>query len=110
MNYHRSKELVNVTVAAEPVGKSTIKPWGNSLGIRIPADVLKMARLAEGVDIEFLVSDQDEIILRPKRFPDADDQEGLRALYLLLASQVTPNMDGRKDEDDIAEPVGDEIF
>jgi antitoxin MazE len=110
LEYKRSKELINVTVTAEPVGKSTIKPWGNSLGIRIPADVLKMARLAEGVDIEFLVSDNDEIVLRPKRFPDADDQEGLRALYLLLASQVTPDMEGHEDEDNLWEPMGDEIF
>ncbi len=108
--YKRSKELINVTVTAKPVGKSTIRPWGNSLGIRIPADVLKLARLAEGVDVEFLVSNNDEILLRPKRLPDADDQEGLRALYLSLVSQVTPEVEGHKEEDRLWEPVGDEIF
>ena len=69
-----------------------------------------MARLAEGVDIEFLLSDKGEVVLCPKRFPDADDQEGLRALYLSLVSKVTVDIEGHEEEDNLWEPVGDEIF
>lgn len=102
MENKRHKDLVIVTVTTIAVGNSTIRPWGNSLGIRIPIEVLRMARLTDGVDIEFLVSDNNEIVMRPNRFPEAEDQESLRALYLSLVSQVSPDMQGHKEQDIIS--------
>ncbi|MGU3471707.1 hypothetical protein ACLBWT_11210 [Paenibacillus sp. D51F] len=85
-----------------------IKTWGNSLALRISADVAKMYKFADGVEIEFLPSDAG-FFVQPHVYPAADDQESLRAFYLSLVSQVTDEMEGYEDEEERWEPVGDEI-
>jgi hypothetical protein len=47
--------------------------------------------------------------VQPHVYPVADDQEGLRAFYLSLVAQVTPDMEGYEDEEALWEPMGDEI-
>jgi len=74
-----------MTVLDAPIGRGTLGKWGNSVGIRIPS----------------------EVVLRPKRESGLSEQERLRALYLELAAQVTPDTEGHKED---WEPVGDENF
>jgi antitoxin component of MazEF toxin-antitoxin module len=90
-----------------PIGRGTLGKWGNSVGVRIPSEVLKVAGVAEGDDMDFLVSTDGSIVLRPKCKLELTEQERLRALYLSLISQVTPGIEGH-DED--WELMGDEII
>lgn len=100
-----------MTVSSVPIAKGTIRPWGNSLAIRIPSEIVKMTKFADGIEVGFHVSDNGEdIVLRPNVSPAADDQDSLRALYLSLTSKVTSNMEGHEDEDSQWEPMGDENF
>lgn len=101
------RRVTQMTVLDAPVGRGTLGKWGNSVGLRIPSEVLKVAGVAEGTDLEFYISTDGSIVLRPKRESEISEQERLRALYLSLTAQVTPEMDGH-DED--WEPVGDEII
>lgn len=43
---------------------ATIRRWGNSAAVRIPRDVLAQANLEEGADVEFIVTGENEIMLR----------------------------------------------
>ncbi|SDG29844.1 antitoxin MazE [Fontibacillus panacisegetis] len=84
---------------------ATIKKWGNSLALRLPLEVANYVNFKEGSEVEILVSDNNEIILRPL-FPAADDQDALRAHFLALRSKCKPGM--LKHEEMFHEPMGDE--
>jgi len=101
------EQAQQMTVLEAPIGRGTLGKWGNSVGVRIPSEVLKVAGVAEGTDLEFFISTDGSIVLRPKRGTEMSEQERLRALYLSLTAKVTPDMNGH-DED--WEPVGDEII
>jgi antitoxin component of MazEF toxin-antitoxin module len=105
LSHKTSKGLFNVTAPAEPLAKGTIRAWGNSLALRIPSEVLKVTRFGEGVEIGFHVSDEGEVIIRTA-FPEADDQDGLRALFLSLRGA---SKTGVRSHDEMYEPMGDEI-
>ncbi|MFB9324708.1 AbrB/MazE/SpoVT family DNA-binding domain-containing protein [Paenibacillus aurantiacus] len=107
MAHKPSKELINVSAPANPIAKATFRPWGNSLALRFPTEVLKMAGFSEGVEVGFHVSDEGEIVLRPT-LPAADNQKGLRALFLSLRGSAP---DGVKcEEEEFYEPMGDEMI
>ena len=93
-----------MAVRAEPVAKGTIRSWGNSLALRIPSEVVKLTKIGDGVEIGFHVTDEGEIVIRPS-YPAADDQEGLRALFLSLRGKSKPEVRSHEEE---YEPMGDE--
>ena len=101
------RRVTPLTVLDAPIGRGMLGKWGNSLGVRIPSEVLKVAGVAEGTELEFYISTDGSIVLRPQRKSEISEQERLRALYLSLTAQVTPETEGH-DED--WEPVGDEII
>ncbi|MGE6552640.1 AbrB/MazE/SpoVT family DNA-binding domain-containing protein [Bacillus mycoides] len=105
-NTNNSKGMIHVTVVAEAIAKGTIRTWGNSLAVRIPSEVVKMAKFKDGVKIDFHISDNGEIVLRPASYPEADDQEGLRKLFLSLRGSSKPGV--RSHEEELYEPIGDE--
>ena len=100
------EELIQMTIALKPTAKGRIKTWGNSLAIRIPSDVAKEAGLSDGSDISFHVSEEGNIVLRPS-YPAADDQEGLRELFLSLRGSSKPGV--RAHEEQFGDAMGDEI-
>ena len=54
-----------------------ISKWGNSLAIRLPAQVVEYLKLKEGDDIEIQVTDKKHFQVRKK--PSLEDRiEGLR--------------------------------
>lgn len=110
-NLSDESKVVQVKISTEPMAKGVIKTWGNSLAMRIPADVAKLYKFVDGVEIDFLPSENGSgFYVQPHAYPQADDQEGLRAFYLSLVEQVTPDMEGHEEEDALWEPAGDEII
>lgn len=106
LNYKNSKGMVEVTVATEPIAKSTVRSWGNSLALRIPSEVIKMAKFTEGVEIGFHISDDGEVVLRPvAAYPEANDQDSLRKLFLSLRGS---SKSGVRSHEELYEPMGDE--
>lgn len=85
---------------------ATVRKWGNSLAIRIPNEVISRVNFGEGVEVEMLVSDAGEIVLRAA-YPAADDQAALRQHFLMLRSQGKAMA---KHEEVFDEPAGDEII
>jgi antitoxin MazE len=79
---------------------STIRRWGNSAAVRIPRDILSQANLAEGIDIEIALTDNNEIILRAirKRPTIQELFSGYDGDYL------------QADEIDWGKPQGDEVW
>lgn len=51
-----------------------VQKWGNSQGLRLPKQVLEMAQLAVGDDVEIVVSNEEITVrkLRSKKFDLAD--------------------------------------
>lgn len=52
--------------------KTTIRKWGNSLGIRIPKVVAKDLMLENGSEVE-LIGESDRIIIQPQKRPRLSD-------------------------------------
>lgn len=64
-------------------GMSTIKltKWGNSVGVRIPAMILKEAQLSQGCELEIFTEESGVIILKLKQ----DSQEGWQEQFNAIA-------------------------
>ncbi|WP_169306619.1 AbrB/MazE/SpoVT family DNA-binding domain-containing protein [Cohnella pontilimi] len=86
---------------------ATVRKWGNSLAIRIPHEVVERVKFDDGVQVEMLVTENKEVILRPA-VPAVDDQDALRKHFLALRAQCKPGMVAH--EEVFAEPMGDENF
>jgi len=98
MDVNLRKRLVYMATA-------TIRKWGNSLAIRIPNEVISRAKLDEGIEMELLVNDANELLLRPA-YPDSDDQVALRQHFLKLRSQCKPDREPHQEA--FGMPMGDE--
>ncbi|MCD5406883.1 MAG: AbrB/MazE/SpoVT family DNA-binding domain-containing protein [Desulfotomaculum sp.] len=59
--------------------KSQIRQWGNSLGVRIPEVLVEKVGFFDGVDVEFQLSNDNNIIISRKK-----------TTLEKLMSQVTP--------------------
>ncbi|OPA79272.1 hypothetical protein BVG16_09285 [Paenibacillus selenitireducens] len=105
MEHKVSEGLIHVVAIAEPIAKGTIRTWGNSLALRIPSEVVKISKLKDGVEVGFHVSADGEVVLRAS-YPNADDQESLRALFLSLRGSSRPGV--RSHEEEPYEPMGAE--
>jgi antitoxin component of MazEF toxin-antitoxin module len=53
---------------------ATVRKWGNSLAIRLPHEVTDRVNFDDGFQVEMLVTENKEILLRPA-FPAANDQD-----------------------------------
>ena len=84
---------------------ATVRKWGNSLAIRLPQEVSNYVNFDDGVQVEMIVNENKEVILRPA-FPAAEDQENLRKHFLALRAQCKPGMSNHAEA--FAEPMGDE--
>ncbi|WP_245719464.1 AbrB/MazE/SpoVT family DNA-binding domain-containing protein [Pelagirhabdus alkalitolerans] len=77
--------------------KTTIRKWGNSLGLRIPKEIVENQNIDDGLEME-IIEKGNQIILSPvKKQPTLDD---------LLA---TYTHDRHHDEIDWGESKGREI-
>ena len=63
--------------------KSQIRQWGNSLGVRIPEVLVEKVGFFDGVDVEFQLSNDNNIIISRKTSRKKTTLEK-------LMSQVTP--------------------
>jgi antitoxin MazE len=86
---------------------TTVRKWGNSLAIRIPNEVSTRANFSDGAELEMILTENNEVLLRPA-FPPADEQAALREHFLRLRSQCKPGM--RNHEETFNKPDGDEII
>lgn len=77
---------------------ATLSKWGNSSAVRIPNQLLKRLNLEEGSEIEILVTENNELLLRPITKPSESNEE-LRAHLKNLLSRVKE--DQRHDEIDV---------
>jgi antitoxin MazE len=79
--------------------KAAIKKWGNSAAVRIPASVLRAARLEadEAVDVR---EESGRIVIEPLR----------RKEYKLTELVKGITADNQHDESDFGGPVGREVW
>ncbi|GAA0356720.1 AbrB/MazE/SpoVT family DNA-binding domain-containing protein [Caldalkalibacillus horti] len=68
---------------------STLSKWGNSSAIRIPNQILKRLELEAGAEVEIHVTSDNDILIRPKKKPDASNED-LRAHLSSLLSRIKP--------------------
>ncbi len=80
--------------------KSKVKKWGNSLGVRIPKNMLEEAHLEDGSEIDISVKDGSIVIYARKK-------KGRVTLKTLLAN-LEPEHLVRDDEQDAL--MGREIW
>ncbi|MCZ0702012.1 antitoxin MazE [Natronobacillus azotifigens] len=86
-NYNKGDEVMT----------TTIRKWGNSLGLRIPQNIAKKYGVDNGSEVE-LIDNGKQIIIKPLvKEPTLDD----------LLEQCTP--DRRHEEIDWGKPLGKEI-
>ena len=78
---------------------TTVAKWGNSLAIRIPQNLAKKIRIAEGSEVEFGVTDG-SLVIKPKK----------RRRYSLdeLVEGITP--ENLHAEIDSGVAVGNEVW
>ncbi len=78
------------------VTSATLSKWGNSIAVRIPNQVVKQLHLQEGYELEVIVTNEQDIVLRPKQ--RLETNEDLRQHLEILLSNITP--ENRHDEID----------
>jgi len=81
--------------------QTTVRKWGNSLGVRVPSALADGANLSEGTPVEVILDQQEQTIMirrlnRPKKY----------TLEELLAKM--PQHGDLHGETDWGEPLGDE--
>ena len=78
------------------VTSATLSKWGNSIAVRIPNQIVKRLNLQEGYELEVIVTNGQDIVLRPKH--RLETNEDLRQHLQALLSNITP--ESRHDEID----------
>jgi antitoxin component of MazEF toxin-antitoxin module len=58
----------------------TLTKWGNSIGIRIPANIIKEARLHHGESLTISVNEQGQLMLSPMGHDQKDWTEKFNAI------------------------------
>ena len=64
-----------------------IGKWGNSLAVRLPAQVAKKLRLTEGAKVELTIDDAGRAVLQPAPAPEFD-----KAAWIARARALTQSM------------------
>ncbi|WP_175812259.1 AbrB/MazE/SpoVT family DNA-binding domain-containing protein [Burkholderia contaminans] len=80
--------------------RQTVKKWGNSLALRLPATVAEAARLVEDQEVEVSVDGQGKIVVESTATADNFDFDLFVAS--IVAEDVPPLVD-------IGEPLGREL-
>ena len=101
MVYIRGKGKVPVTIA-------TLSKWGNSSAVRIPNQLLKQLHLEEGAELQILVTEENEILLRPLTKQQLETKEELREHLSQLLSKIAP--DSKRHEEIDLGIEGDELI
>jgi antitoxin MazE len=79
--------------------QAVLKKWGNSIGVRLPAHILKEVRLAENQPVE-VAAQKGAVVIRPLK--------GRRQTLANLLNGITPS--NRHDAEDFGSPVGRELL
>lgn len=74
--------------------------WGNSIGIRIPAAIIKEAHLASGEELNITVNKQGVVILMPVKNPQADWTEKFNAIADANHDETLIDLPNEFDEDE----------
>lgn len=77
--------------------QAVLKKWGNSIGVRLPAHILKEVRLTENQPVE-VSAKKGAVVIRPLK--------GRRQTLAKLLTGITPA--NRHDAEDFGRPVGRE--
>jgi antitoxin MazE len=80
--------------------RQTIKKWGNSLALRLPASVAEAARLSEDQEVDVRVDEEGKIVVESAYAADDFDYEDFVAS---LSMEEVPS------EVDIGDAVGSEL-
>lgn len=86
---------------------TTISKWGNSNAVRIPNQFLKLLNLTEGMEIQIMVTPENDLLLRPLTKPQESNEE-LRVHLKQLLSQLKPDSPRHEEVDFGIE--GDELI
>nr|WP_168121857.1 AbrB/MazE/SpoVT family DNA-binding domain-containing protein [Paenibacillus sp. HB172176] len=100
MDQRKGKDMILMTTA-------TLSKWGNSSAIRIPNQLLKRLNLEEGAELQIIVTQENDLLLRPVIKP-LESNEELRAHLKMLLSKVKP-ASPRHEEIDLG-IEGDELI
>ncbi|WP_036710606.1 AbrB/MazE/SpoVT family DNA-binding domain-containing protein [Paenibacillus pinihumi] len=67
---------------------ATLSKWGNSSAIRIPNQILKRLNLEDGAEIEIILTPENELLLRPVKNSNANEE--LRNHLKSLLAEIKP--------------------
>lgn len=80
------------------MSKATLSKWGNSSAIRIPTDLIKRLNWSEGTEMEMIITNDNEILLRPLLQQEESNQD-LKAHLNNLLAQIKPESARHKEVD-----------
>ena len=86
---------------------ATLSKWGNSMAVRIPNQVVRQLHLVEGIELQVIVTPENDILLRPAVQPE-ETNEDLRLHLKMLLSKIKPDSP-RHEEIDLG-IEGDELL
>ena len=85
---------------------TTVGKWGNSMGVRIPQDLLDNIHLELGSKVEIELVPEQGIMLKPLLKRNRKTNRELRQLYLSKRGKNTPEL---SQGELIVDSIGDEI-
>jgi antitoxin component of MazEF toxin-antitoxin module len=77
-----------------------LNKWGNSMGIRIPATIIKEAHLAPGEELTITVNKKGSVVLMPVKNPQAGWTEKFNAIADTDQSDALIDLPNAFDEDE----------
>ncbi|MGV7116048.1 AbrB/MazE/SpoVT family DNA-binding domain-containing protein [Paenibacillus kyungheensis] len=80
------------------MSKATLSKWGNSSAIRIPTDLIKRLNWSEGTEMEMIITNDNEILLRPILQQEESNQD-LKAHLNNLLAQIKPESPRHEEVD-----------
>lgn len=79
--------------------QAVLKKWGNSIGVRLPAHILKEVRWTENQPVE-VAANKGSVVIRPLK--------GRRHTLAALLHNITPA--NRHEAEDFGRPMGRELL
>jgi antitoxin MazE len=74
--------------------------WGNSIGLRIPSNIMKEAHLVEGEKLDITVNKKGEVILMPFKNPQAGWIDKFNAIADAEQDETLIDLVNEFDEDE----------
>ncbi|QJD86125.1 AbrB/MazE/SpoVT family DNA-binding domain-containing protein [Cohnella herbarum] len=101
MEHKMNEGLKPMTLLDSVLGGGKVGKWGNSLGIRIPSEVMKLAKIKEGAELDFFLSTDGDVVMRLKKTEDdlvgGIDREFYTSLLNKMRASVTPDMQAHEE-------------